>query len=266
MQSHTFRTSAKHALRTVKLISIIVPFEKCHRDSSGLRTDTATILGPLANLCPSLTTLIISGDVGTPLLTAFGSACKKLTILDVTDVPLATCAKLSQLFPQVTSTRLSLLAPLGALEDQGENSNWVGFYRSMICSCSTLVSLDAGGNDLLQADWRALPGSLRKLTLRPPRCDAFQDDDTPNLPDPEPNLGPSAGVVLSNLRLVVISHPKETMHISLLARILHAAPHTQIMDLHNIYVPCREVLIPDLVFVHKALLEGGHVQESSVGA
>lgn len=242
-QVQSFIRAAGPALHSVITINVEVSQEEHWRQSALIPgEDIAAVLGPFAHACPNLRRLTVTGDVGAPLLAAFGSCCSSLTTLETTDVAVRTLETISELLPGVTSTQMTLFHD-DCSESDDEEDERLGGFQSALSSCLTLTRLDTGGKHLTDASWRALPACIQELNICTP-CE-------------EPHLqraGPPAGVQLPNLRtLETTSH---NMPLCLLAGVLRVAPQLQRLAVNGVFFPCTLDRIPDLELVHARLSNG----------
>lgn len=248
--------AAGPSLQTVRTIDLSLNVQDqyhWHDDYGTSDFDIAAVLVPLAHICPTLQHLRVSGEIGSPLLAAFGAACIQLTSMDIEDLPVYTSQRLSELLPQVTSTRMTLKLRNGDYQDSLDS------YHLALSSCSTLTRLDIPGIALTAKLWRALPPSIQELHIGPhdygiPIEEVFPPSDADgSMP---------GGLQLPNLKEVVFQD--SLMHLSQLARILRAAPRMQRVGTHDVWVPCRVDQIPDLVLVNQRMAAGLVVSHSCV--
>lgn len=239
-QMQRFITASQSALRTITKIALEIHQEMSNSAGDGSRVDVSAVVGPLAGCCSKLQQLRVEGDVGSTLFAAFGSSCSKLTSVATQDVPVATLEKLPKLLPCVTSSRMLLYA----IEDLGESMGPVRLFRNAISSSSTLISLDISGQFLMPEDWLALPSCLQEL-----QCQRLADAECQN-------VGPPAGLVLPNLKKVVVEYSDSPVPLSLVADLLRAAPLLLDLQAPCLEVQCDVEQIPDLVCINAFLAAG----------
>lgn len=238
-QVQSFIAAVGPALVTVSSMAI-----KCRKRLSGFHIpglDVASVLGPLASACPRLQKLKVTGDVGVPLLTAFGSACGSLTFLETFNVPAETLERLGELIPRVRSTEIALFWDdlFNYEEEDAENPEE---FLLAISSCSTLTSLNIGVRDLTQDVWLALPPSIEKL-----HAGEYCISDALETQQQQPPKQPR----LPNLRKVVSIH--ENIPLCSVANLLSASPGLQELAIGDVWVPCNVSSIPHLVVVNERL-------------
>lgn len=210
--------------------------------ADGLTEDIAAILSPLSDTCPDLHHLEVSGDIGSPLLEAFGTACKQLTTLAATDVPAATLERLSELLPRIKTTHVSVSS-----RDQNFVEHGVvrlSTYRLAISSCSTLTRLDVPGDQMTAEDWRALPSCTTELVWSTAPSLQYVDKHFHRA------CGPPLGVKLPNLTKLTFSHRAFRMSVFMLANLLRAAPQLSCLGTGDLWARCGVDSIPDLAFIH----------------
>lgn len=237
-----FMQAARPALLTVATPRITSSEGEPMYIADGLTEDIAAVLTPLADTCPDLHHLEVSGDVGSPLLEAFGTCCRKLTILTATDAPAATLERLSELLPRIKTTHVSV-----SRRDQNFVEHGVvrlSTYRRAISSCCTLTRLDVPGDQMTAEDWRALPSCTTELVW----------STAPSLQHVQKNfecaLGPPLGVKLPNLKKLTFSDRAFRMSVAMLANLLRAAPQLSCLGTGNLWARCGIDAIPDLASIH----------------
>lgn len=195
----------------------------------------AALLVPLASICTMVQRLTVSGDVGAPLLAAFGASCKQLTRLETANIRHATAERLNELLPMVTSTRMSVFDPYG------EHNDHSGNHMLAISTCRTLTSLDLPDHELTEQTWRALPPSLQELDVG--RISGAWG----------PNSLVPAGLHLPNLKKVTtIGH----LPLSQLVTLLSAAPNLQLLVMGDVLVPRSSNQIANMKLLHARLSAG----------
>ncbi|MEW5306022.1 MAG: hypothetical protein WDW36_008524 [Sanguina aurantia] len=226
-QVQRFMQAARPALLTVATPRITSSEGEPMYIADGLTEDIAAVLTPLADTCPDLHHLEVSGDVGSPLLEAFGTCCRKLTILTATDAPAATLERLSELLPRIKTTHVSV-----SRRDQNFVEHGVvrlSTYRRAISSCCTLTRLDVPGDQMTAEDWRALPSCTTELVW----------STAPSLQHVQKNfecaLGPPLGVKLPNLKKLTFSDRAFRMSVAMLANLLRAAPQLSCLGTGNLW-------------------------------
>lgn len=241
--------AAGPALRTVTTFHLRLPDERSDL-FDGPAEETAALLSPLAEACPLVQLLRIRGDVGAPLLATFGTSCSSLTSLEAQDVPTSTLESLSQLLPNLTSTRMSLVG------DVYDDDDRPIYFEASIAACSTLFHLDAGGHGLTREIWQVLPSCLQGLIFGENLAKNDQegtDDDEVEAPTVI-HLEIPADLQLPNL--TDISYMGTRMPLCLLASLLRIAPNLQRIAMNDVWVPCSTDQIEDLTLVHQRLCAG----------
>lgn len=215
------------------------------------KKDIAAVLAPIASACPLVHTLKLTGSIRKTAMAACGAAFKHLTSLEVVSMPDSDLELLSECFPQVTSTRITVFADWNDVPDKPD------YYEAGITSCKTLTCLDVGSGSMGEDLWQALPHSLRELHMGTflARGEEYGDYDGENGEE----LGSTipAGLQLPSLRAVHFE--SEHMPLCLLADLLRAAPQLQSLALRDVLVPCSAEQIPNLVFLHEYLATRGLV-------
>lgn len=200
-----------------------------------LEKEMGTLLGPLPKLCPLVRTLKVTGDVGAPLLAAFGALCEHLTCLDAANLDPSTAERLHELLPRVTVTHLRLY------DRDYQCIRRITALLPAISTCRTLTTLDIPDHELTEQVCRALPPSIQELHVGN-GCGSW-------------NMG---GVVprgfhLPSLR--VVTGPGY-FPLCKLANLLRAAPNLQYIEMCDVMVPCSGKQIPDLVLLHARISAG----------
>lgn len=236
-------------MHTIKTLELEL-HQDVHHPSNGVSDDEiAGVLSPLAGLCPLVTTLVVTGDVGPTLLDEFADACSGLTSLQTVDMPAYLLEELVERLPKITSTSVKLFGRYYRHCDRP------AFYNQALSFCHSLVSLDVGVHWLPEETWRSLPPCLTELsmgaqTLLGDSEAAFSDEDP--VEDFESKL--PEGLQLPSLKSVGFN--TEHMPLCLLASLLRSAPHLSNIAVHDVLVPCSADQIPDLVLLHDRLSTG----------
>lgn len=207
--------------------------------------DIAALLAPIASACPLVQTLKLTGSIQKTAMAAFGATFKHLTSLEVVSMPDSDLELLSECFPQVTSTRITVFADWDDVPDKPD------YYEAGITSCKTLTCLDVASSSMGADLWQALPHSLRELHMGTfLACGDEYGDYTGEVGEELGSTIP-AGLQLPNLREVHFQ--SNHMPLCLLADLLRAAPQLQSLALRDVLVPCSAEQIPNLVFLHEYL-------------
>lgn len=249
-----FLAAAAPFLRTITHLEIslhqtVFSTKRIHVDEANM----AAVLAPLADACPMVQTLKLTGSIRNTAMAALGTAFKHLITLEVEAMPECDLQLLAECFPQVTATRLTLIA------DWDGNPDKPAYYQEGITSCPTLTYLDVGGGALTAELWQALPSGLQELHMGNfiARGDEYGDYEGETAEE----LGSTipAGLQLPNLRAFYFEDNR--MPLCFLADLLRSAPQLQSITVRNVLVPCDASQLPDLLLVHKRLAGGLKVAE-----
>lgn len=158
-----FIASAGDALRTVTSLELTIRkhFDLMHLPWDNIEEDIELLLSPLAGICTGTQQLKVCGEVGAPLLAAFGASCQQLTSLEVTNIGPRTAESLHKLLPNITSTHVSIYDEDSPLE--GAEDDIIQCHTLSISSCRTLTELGMTDHSMTEELWRALPPSLQQL-------------------------------------------------------------------------------------------------------
>lgn len=142
---------------------------------------------PLAEACPLLRQLIVTGQIGSVgALHHFGMCCPALASLEacITDFSNSTLQSLSVLLPNLTSLAASSPSRQLFLSDYWRDvvdSKQTQDTHAIILAlkaCPRLISLHTGSYLMSKDIWQAMPQSLQTLTCTATRYDLILDANT----------------------------------------------------------------------------------------